>query len=226
MRTLICILIVTSILVSCGKNVNKVDSYAQKEDSLICQLIDSLILPDSSWRKHLLVPPPLFHKEYSKSELKKQRDSLLQKWDTAQLYIAFDDSLLMFSSFFSLRNNHDTLSYFKYNLENLDSTFYSLFKKCLMDTTHKARQINAENFKTHYNYKLIDNDSVENMQYHDFKVVEIHHFSRIIFDDNFDRACFCQASICGRLCGGGYMIFLEKKFGKWRIVEKKMLWVS
>jgi len=213
-------------MISCNVKHKQIDSYSIKEDSVIYQLVDSLIMPDSTWRKYLLVPPPLFPEDFSTSELMRQRDSLLQRWDTAQLYMAFDDTLIDFSKSYHSDRLKDSKGYFKYNIDNVDTSYYPLFNKLVNDTMLINRRIDIKGFRTNYNYKIIPIDSIESIQKRGFRVIEIHQLSRIVFNDKLDKACFYEQSICGRGCGGGYLIFLEKKNGIWRIVEKKLLWVS
>jgi hypothetical protein len=225
-KSLPIILIILSVLISCRGKEIQIDSYSLKEDSLIYGLVDSLIMPDSIWRKLLLVPPPLFPKDYSKKELKRRRDSLIQLWDTAKLFIAFDDTLILFSKLHHTERYKNTKEYFKYNLENIDSSFYELFARLVLDTTLNERFIDYKRIHTNYNYKIIPIDSVEIIRSKKLRLVEINKFSRIIFNKTFDKACFYGQSICGRLCGEGYLIFLEKLNGNWKIVERKSLWVS
>ena len=217
---------VAFILFSCRGKEKQVDSYSFREDSLIYQLADSLILPDSIWRKFLLVPPPLFPEDYSKSELKKQRDSLLQRWDTARLYMAFDDTLIIFSKSYHSERLKDTKGYFKYNINNVDTLFFALFDRLVSDTTLSKRKIDIREIHTNYKYKIISKDSIKTIRDKGYRVIEIHQFSRIIFNDKFDKACLYEQSICGGECGGGSLIFLEKKNGVWKIIERKSPWVS
>jgi len=213
-------------MISCKGRHNQIDSYFLKEDSLICQLIDSMIMPDSTWRKYLLVPPPLFPEDFSKTELKKQRDSLLQRWDTAQLYMAFDDTLIDFSKSYHSERFKDTKGYFKFNIENVDTSYFQLFDKLVNDTLLCSRKIDIKGFSTNYNYKIIPIDSIKSIQKRGFRIIEIHQFSRIVFNYKFDKACFYEQGVCGGECGGGYLIFVEKKNGIWKMVQKKLLWVS
>jgi hypothetical protein len=224
------ILLILLFLFSCKGKENQIDYYSQKEDSLYIQIFDTLIMPDSSYRKYMLIPPIWFPNDSfgitqdMAEKGKHHRDSLIHVMNTARLYIAIDDTL--FSKFFELRIKGDTLSYFKHNLDNLDTTFYKLFKKCISDTLLKKRKINTELFTTKYNYQIVKDDFIVKMTYRGSRVVELNHFSRVIFNDENNQACFCQASVCGSLCGGGYIIFCEKKNGKWKIASRILLFVS
>ena len=226
MKTPINVFLIILIMISCNEKHNQIDSYSLTEDSLIYQLVDSLLMPDSIWRKHLLIPPTFQPEHFSKSELKKRRDSLLQKWDTAQLYIAFDDTLIDFSKSYHSKRLKNTKEYFKYNIENIDTSYFQLLDKLVNDTLLSKRKIDIKGFRTNYNYKIIPLDSIKSVQKKGFRIIETHQFSRIVFNEKFDKACFYEQGVCGGECGGGYLIFLEKKNGIWRIIEKKLLWVS
>lgn len=214
------------ILFSCTIRGTKNNYYYSKEDSLIYQLIDSLIMPDSTWRKFILAIPLLPPENFSESKFKSQRDSLIQRWDTSKLYIAFDDTLIVFSKSYFSKNLKDTKSYFKYNIENVDTSYYSIFNRLVSDTTLIKRNIDIKRIQTKYNYKIISSDSILAVRKKGFHIVEKIRLSRIIFNDTFDKACFYQESICGEECGGGLLIFLEWKNNHWRIIETKSLWVS
>jgi hypothetical protein len=220
--------ILTAILIfsSCERKDKIIDIYSLREDSLLIQITDSLIMPDSAWRKYMLVPPPLFPEDYTKKELIKEQDSLLQVWDTAHIYLSFSDTLLLFSKVYDLEYRTDTLGYFKRTFENLDSSFYALFKQCINDTNLKERKLNFGIFKTRYNYRIIPDDSIQIITQRGFLVVEVNYLSRVAFNENFDKACIGQLSRCGGECGGGYLIFLEKINGRWRIVERHLLFVA
>lgn len=226
MKTSISILLLTFIVISCNEKHSKIDSYCLTEDSLIYQIVDSLIMPDSIWRKHLLITPPLLKENFSKSEIKKNRDLQTQRWDTAQLYMAIDDTLIDFSKSYHSEGLKDTKSYYKYNIENIDTSYFQLFDKLVNDTMLSTRKINFKRIRTNYNYKLIPLDSIKSIQKKGFRIIEVHQLSRIVFNDKFDKACFYEQGVCGGECGGGYLLFLEKKNGTWTIVEKKLLWVS
>jgi hypothetical protein len=226
MRTPRTIVLLMLILFSCRGKQNLRDYYTVREDSVIYQLVDSLIGPDSTWRKFLLIRPPLFPEGYSQLELKTHRDSLLQRWDTAQLYMAFDDTMILFSRSYHSEHLKHTRAYFRNNLENIDTSYFPLFDKLVSDTLMMERRIDIKSFRSKYNYRIIQSDSIEAIRKRGFRIVELHKISRIIFNSNYDKACFYEESTCGGECGGGYLIFIENRNRVWYIIERKLLWVS
>jgi hypothetical protein len=52
-------------------------------------------------------------------------------------------------------------------------------------------------------------------------------FSRIIFNQKFDKAFFYFYKDCGYgICGSGHYILVEKKQGQWTILRNDEIWVS
>jgi hypothetical protein len=50
--------------------------------------------------------------------------------------------------------------------------------------------------------------------------------SRVGFDTTLDEAVVSTSFVCGTLCGSGRRYTLRKKWGKWEIISKPILWVS
>ncbi|KYG74747.1 hypothetical protein EV198_0756 [Roseivirga ehrenbergii] len=51
-------------------------------------------------------------------------------------------------------------------------------------------------------------------------------FSKVVFNDAFDRGCFYYTLSCGRLCGKGNLVFVEKVDGRWTIIQTATVWIS
>tara|TARA_R110000796_G_scaffold77584_2_gene173192 strand:+ start:56183 stop:56905 length:723 start_codon:yes stop_codon:yes gene_type:complete len=51
-------------------------------------------------------------------------------------------------------------------------------------------------------------------------------FSKVVFNDAFDRGCFYYTLNCGGLCGTGNLVFVEKIDGRWRIIQTVTVWIS
>ena len=215
MKILANILLIILILNSCTEKHNQTNSYYLTEDALIYQLFDSLIMPDSIYRK-----------DFPKSKSKKQGDGLSHKRDTVQLYLAIDDTLINFSKSIFSEHLREVKDYFKYNIKNIDSSYHQLFDRLINDPMLIERKINIKGFHTNYNYVLIPSDSVKLLGKMGCRIISTYQFSRIVFNDKFDKACFYKQSICGGECGGGSLVFLEKKKGIWKIVKQIGIWVS
>ncbi len=54
----------------------------------------------------------------------------------------------------------------------------------------------------------------------------ILRFSRIGFNCSRDQALLYQSQSCGRLCGGGELLILEKDAEQWQTVSTLSLWIS
>jgi hypothetical protein len=51
-------------------------------------------------------------------------------------------------------------------------------------------------------------------------------FSHVGFDSGLHEAIVSTSFVCGGLCGTGHRYVLKKKWGKWRVVNKWITWVS
>lgn len=51
-------------------------------------------------------------------------------------------------------------------------------------------------------------------------------FSKVVFNDTFDRGCFYYTLSCGRLCGTGNLVFIEKVDSCWTIIQTATVWIS
>ena len=51
-------------------------------------------------------------------------------------------------------------------------------------------------------------------------------FSHVGFDSTLHEAIVSTAFVCGGLCGSGSRYVLRKKWGRWEVVNKWMVWVS
>lgn len=51
-------------------------------------------------------------------------------------------------------------------------------------------------------------------------------FSHVGFDSTLHEAIVSTAFVCGGLCGNGRRYILRKKWGKWEVADKRIVWVS
>jgi hypothetical protein len=51
-------------------------------------------------------------------------------------------------------------------------------------------------------------------------------FSHVGFDASLDEAIVSTAFVCGGLCGTGKVYVLKKRWGRWRVVNQLIVWVS
>ena len=58
------------------------------------------------------------------------------------------------------------------------------------------------------------------------RVVAALKFSRVVFNKDKTKACYYYEEYCGRLCGYGYFVFVERSGGTWKLKAKHQLWIS
>ncbi len=51
-------------------------------------------------------------------------------------------------------------------------------------------------------------------------------FTRVGFNNIGNKAFIYVEQYCGRICGEGVYYFLEKVLNKWKVIKKKILWIS
>lgn len=51
-------------------------------------------------------------------------------------------------------------------------------------------------------------------------------FSHVGFDASLDQAIVTTSFVCGALCGTGKFYVLKKRWGRWRVVNQWIVWVS
>jgi hypothetical protein len=51
-------------------------------------------------------------------------------------------------------------------------------------------------------------------------------FSHVGFDASLDEAIVSTSFVCGALCGTGKVYILKKRWGRWRVVNQWIVWVS
>ncbi|HVN09652.1 MAG TPA: hypothetical protein VMV61_11790 [Patescibacteria group bacterium] len=51
-------------------------------------------------------------------------------------------------------------------------------------------------------------------------------FSHVGFDASLDQAIVSTSFVCGGLCGTGKIYILKKRWGRWRVVNQWIVWVS
>lgn len=58
------------------------------------------------------------------------------------------------------------------------------------------------------------------------RVVATLTFSRVVFNEDQTKACYYYKEYCGPLCGYGYLVFVERTEGTWKLKRKHQLWIS
>ncbi|MFY0608607.1 MAG: hypothetical protein JXR10_17955 [Cyclobacteriaceae bacterium] len=51
-------------------------------------------------------------------------------------------------------------------------------------------------------------------------------FSRVVFNEDRTMACYYYKEFCGPHCGYGYLVFVERSAGTWKLKKKHQIWIS
>ena len=223
--------LITGIFVISGLAVNQVtdsDYETQLLNEIFIELTEKLQIG-----KILSPPPPspIFdnnHKivGYDSTnylvDLKKYKEDIRNsKLDTSKYILAINDSLFSYSDdqFDLIRNNLPSGKYIdawnSFRENKKKSTWIDLNK---FNNTGKFRLFLISDL-------LKGNDIWEKMAL-DSKISGIIHISRIHFSKNKNYGIFYCSITCGRLCGHGYAICIERINDQWKIEKTIELWIS
>ena len=110
---------------------------------------------------------------------------------------------------------------FRDNIQLEDNWRQLLFK--LIDTEPSSEHLKFEDFSNVGDYQLrpVNFEPTEQD-----RVVATLTFSRVVFNEDRTRACYYYMEYCGPLCGYGYLVFVERTEGTWKLKKKHQLWIS
>ena len=110
---------------------------------------------------------------------------------------------------------------FRNNIQ-LDDSWRQLLIK-LVDTESSSKHFKFEELTNVGDYQLrpVNFEPTEQD-----RAVATLTFSRVVFDENGTKACYYYKEYCGPLCGYGYLVFVERTDGIWKLKEKHQLWIS
>jgi hypothetical protein len=222
MKTKVYILVLVAVLVSCDRTKPSQSFYSRQEDSLFYQVVDTLIQPDSVYKRQalLVLSGILDNTPYAKQ--KQIMDSLKLFFDTAQLYVAVPKKLIRYSHIIDIqyvRKNPEY--YFKYVVRSTDSSLLDVFNKFLSDRKLRARRIDNKVIQTQLAYRIIQADTHDTVRIPKPLIAETHIWSRVTFNDHFDKACFYDQVTLGTGSIEDYIILLERKDSHWRIIARR-----
>lgn len=126
--------------------------------------------------------------------------------------------------------------YFIDSLKGLDMGFGSkLFEKNIgFDEFHlmkinnelmKSKKINLDKLTFPKNIKNVKNQGNDPRKWEN-NFLGHYWISRIIFNDEKNKAVLEFNHVCGHYCGGGLIIYLSKINGKWKFIQSNNSWVS
>jgi len=181
--------------------------------------------PDSAYFERLRHETDSIYRNFNWEKYK--RDSIEYEelvknppYDSSTLVILVWDSLYDYKP--NEFNQRITTSEMYSQNFNVDSTWRPLVIE-LIDSVQDERKFPFERLENtgRFNLKPYSYDTLEND-----RIIGKIWFSKVVFNDSLDRGCYYYGFLCGRLCGWGYIIFVEKKNDKWVIVGARELWVA
>lgn len=206
---LICSILFTVLQSSCRHRMDKMGKdIILNEDKLIVDLFWELTnpLPPFAPEDSTMEAFEIFGSEYA---------TWLQK-NNFDLYLR--DSLFV---------PDKDLYHKREELNTYDSLYNILFK----DPTLSSRLLNLSlvNYRSNFKIMLISPNPESDTLFQNInknKFAGYVQFSRIKFDQKFNKACFFFDKHLGHKSGGGMIIYAEKKNGRWSIIKRDLVYVS
>ena len=180
--------------------------------------------------RRLVVPPPIAQAPFIKAngdtikydtigfqnKLKEYNKELARiKRDTLNLFIAVADSIHRVRKVDEPR----IISYFETKKTQADTTDIKPYKFDLNPFKENGK------YKFKYASAFPENDFIWDKKY-DFNLAGVLIISGIQFDKNKKYGALSAVFMCGYQCGNGYLIFIEKVDGKWKIETIIHRWTS
>lgn len=143
-----------------------------------------------------------------------------KKLDTTTLVIFFKDTLINYHN--NLSKSYKTNS-FTFTDQNEDTIYNELLKELF--EYKQPRVINISEIKFTGRYELHLPEDETKLEF-SFRKIGHMRYSRIIFNNEMNKACFYFEFICGPLCGEGAIVLLKKVNGVWQIKGYRNVWVG
>ncbi|GGF50753.1 hypothetical protein [Echinicola rosea] len=143
------------------------------------------------------------------------------KRDKRNIILQINESLIVPRFDFLDLSYELTKEGFKTNFQ-LDDSWRTLTSKLL------ESKLNKEPF----NFQVLSNIGDYELRPVNFepseqdRVVATLTFSRVVFNQGKNQACYYYKEYCGRNCGYGYLVFVERINGEWKLKAKRQLWIS
>lgn len=219
------IIIILGFLTSC--NSATIEKEAE-ELNVLNQTFMELV--GTEWYfEPLPVPPmPLCAESTKEDSLRFKKESIEfetllnnRKLDTSELKIFLYDTLTTYKSNDFLEGVLTNRN-FDANFP-VDTSWIKLIRK--LNQMDAPLNFNLTEINQTGNYNLVSqeefNDTTDNK-----RRIGIMTLSRVAFSENLKRGVFYYSFYCGRLCGWGNIVFVEKKGDEWKIVGQREMWVS
>jgi hypothetical protein len=219
------IIIVLASLSSC---ISTTTEKENEELNILNQKFIELIGTEWYFEPLPIPPMPIWEESTREDSLRFEKESaeikvLLnnRKLDTTVLKIYLFDTLTTYES-------NDRIERIL-NLENfeanfpVDTSWIKLIKK--LNQIESPKRLDISKITQTGNYTLVTksefNDTTDNK-----RRIGSMTMSRVAFSTDNRRAVFYYTFSCGRLCGWGSIVFVERKGEEWIIVGQREMWVS
>ena len=218
------LLIILGLLTGCISNSTETKS---EELNILNQLFIELVGTDRYFLPLPTPTMPLGEEASREDSLRFEKEQLdleqllkTRKLDTSVLKIYLHDSLINYDG-----DDLEELlgkTNFKANFP-VDTTWIDLIKKLNRIESPIGFDINQITKTGNFTLvsKLEFNDTTDNKTR-----VGALTMSRVALSHDQKRGVFYYDFICGGLCGGGSLIFIERIGTEWKIVEERVMWVS
>ena len=225
------------ILVSCLSKKDNVDS--DSELNILNDIFLELVGTEYYYERLPIPPMPLEYAENKQDSISHHIQK--EKYDEAFANPKLDKSELVLgicSDFnnpkreFRDWNTKESTFPREYYPDSIHSKdFDQLLIELVDSTSFKKGKLELRKLKQTGKYSIKDLGQLEKQNKEYWKSKEYRYIASIRFSDfkinkNNDKAIFYFDFLCGNLCGSGEIIYCIKENGKWKIVERNMLWVS
>ena len=205
-------------LLSCNSNSSK-DRIAESEEVVVKMPSDDDYKIINSTIVHLVNPgPPEFERKFGYDNYSKKGKSIPEEYINeiyfTQYLVGVSDSLAFNSK---LKISDKSL------LKIGDTDFRNLGSK-LISSEDLSIKLDTSDIQNTGLYRLILVDINQKVE---LEIGEkIITYSRIVYNQKKDKACFYFENNCSGLCGYATFVFVEKVEGIWTIKDEIMDWIS
>ena len=189
-----------------------------------------LYLVRTEWYYEPPPPPPMpLFEESTKEDTLRYKSEILEykakmnnrQEDSSELQIYLSDTLRTYKGNERLENIL-SLENFDVNFP-VDTSWIVLIRK--LNQIQSPKKFDLRKIEKTGKYVLVSKSEFNDTTEYKRKIGKMT-FSRVAFSDNQKRGVFYYAFQCGRLCGWGSIVFVEKKGKNWEIVGERGMWVS
>ena len=223
------------ILVSCLSKKDNADSELNILNDIFLELVGT----EYYYEKLPIPPMPLEYAENKQDSIEHHIQK--EKYDEAFANPKLDKSELVLGissdfnnpkrEFRNWNTNESTFPRGHYPDSLHSKDFDQLLIELVDSTSFQKGKLELIKLKQTGKYSIKDLGELEKQNKEYWKSKEYRYIASIRFSDfkinkKNNKAIFYFDFLCGNLCGSGEIIYCIKENGKWKIVERNMLWVS